>query len=245
MQATARYTPRQNGVAERKNQTIMNMARTLLKEKHLSNTFWAEAVACSVYLLNRSPTTSLQMKVPQETWSGTKLNVAHLRTFGCIAYAHVPSELRRKLDDRSEKCIFTGYSETSKAYRLYNPITKKLILSRDVQFLENQFWDDSENQQVDSQNPLLPSSENTENSEQPVRQPIPPRMQVQGQTKNSQDSSTSSRESFSEPQNQRTRSLREIHQQLDDFEQHNLFALILRDSWNHPRIHTGKWQKEY
>jgi transposase InsO family protein len=185
MQATTRYTPQQNGVAKIKNQTIMNMARTLLKEKHLSNTFWAEAVACSVYLLNRSPTTSLQMKVPQEAWSGTKLNVAHLRTFGCIAYAHLPSELRRKLDDRSEKCIFTSYSETSKSYRLYNPITKKLILNRDVQFLENQFWDDSKNQQVDSQNPLLPSSENTENSEQPVRQPIPPRMEVQGQPENS------------------------------------------------------------
>jgi hypothetical protein len=124
----------------------MNMARTLLKEKCLSNIFWAEAVACSFYLLNRSPTTSLQMKVPQEAWSGTKLNVAHLRTFGCIAYAHIPSELRKKLDDRSEKCIFTGYSETSKAYMLYNPLTKKLILSRDVQFLENQFWNDSENQ---------------------------------------------------------------------------------------------------
>jgi hypothetical protein len=124
-------------VAEIKNQTIMNMARTLLKEKSLSNRFWAEAVACSVYLLNISPTTSLKMKVPQEAWSGTKLNVVHLRTFRCIAYAHIPSELRKKLDDKSEKCIFTGYSETSKAYRLYNPITKKLILSRDVKFSEN------------------------------------------------------------------------------------------------------------
>jgi hypothetical protein len=45
------------------------------------------------------------MKVPQEAWSGTKLNVAHLRTFGCIAFSHIPSELRKKLDDRSEKCI--------------------------------------------------------------------------------------------------------------------------------------------
>jgi hypothetical protein len=52
----------------------------------------------------------------------------------------------KKLDDISEKCIFTGYSETYKAYRLYNPITKKLILSRDVKFLENQIWNDSENQ---------------------------------------------------------------------------------------------------
>ena len=139
MQTTARYTPQQNGVAERKNQTIMNMARSLLKEKSLSNTFWAKVVACSTYLLNRSPTTSVNMKFPQEAWNGTKLDVAHLRTFRCIAYNHISSELRKKLDDRSEKCIFTGYSETSKAYRLYNPISKKLILSRDIKFLENRF----------------------------------------------------------------------------------------------------------
>ena len=117
----------------------MNMGITLLKEKSLSNTFWAEGVACSVYLLNRSPTTSVKMKFPQEAWSGTKLNVSHLSTFGYIAYAHIPSELRKKLDDRIEKSIFTSYNETSKAYRIYNPISKKLILSRDVKFLENQF----------------------------------------------------------------------------------------------------------
>jgi hypothetical protein len=161
MQTTTTYTPQQNGVVQRKNQTVMNIARTLLKEKSLSNIFWAEAVACSVYLLNRSPTTSLKIKVPQEAWSGTKLNVTHLR---------------KKLDDRSEKCIFTGYSETSKDYRLYNPISKKLILSRDVKFMENQFWNDSENQQMDSQNTLLPSSENEENSGQEVPQTILPRL---------------------------------------------------------------------
>ena len=88
------------------------MARSLVKEKCLSNTFLAEEVACSVYLLNRYPTTSLMMKVPQEAWSGINMNVSHLRTFGCIAYAHIPSELRKKLDDISEKCIFTGYNET-------------------------------------------------------------------------------------------------------------------------------------
>jgi hypothetical protein len=79
---------------------------------------------------------------------------------------------------------------------------------------------------MDSQNPLLPSSENAENSGQQVPQTILPRLQVQRQPENSQDNSTSSRESFSEPQNQRTQSLREIHQELDDFEQHNLFALM-------------------
>jgi hypothetical protein len=226
MQTTARYTPQQNGVAERKNQTIMNMARSLLKEKCLSNTFCSEAVACSAYLLNRSPTTSLKMKVPQEAWSGTKINVAHLRTFRCIAYNHISSELRKKLDDRSEKCIFTGYSETSKAYRLYNRISKKLILNKDVKFLENQLWNESENQQMDSQNPLLSSPENAENSGQPIPQHALPRLQVQGQPENSQDNSSSSRDSSTELQNQRTRSLRQIHQQLDDIEQHNLFALM-------------------
>jgi hypothetical protein len=85
------------------------------------------------------------MKVPPIAWSGTKVYVAHLRTFRCIAYTHTPSELRKKLDDRSEKCIFTGYSETSKSYRLYNPISKKLILNKDVKFMENQFWNESEN----------------------------------------------------------------------------------------------------
>jgi hypothetical protein len=181
MQTTTRYTPQQNGVAERKNQTIMKMARILLKEKFLSNTFWAEAIACSVYLLNRSPTTSLKVNVPQEAWSGTKLNVSHIRTFGCIAYTHIPYELRKKLDDRSDKFIFTSYNETSKEYRLYNPISNKLILSRDVKFLENQFWNESENHPMDSQNPLLPISENVENLGQRIPQPTFPRLQVQGQ----------------------------------------------------------------
>jgi hypothetical protein len=66
MQTTTRYTPQQNGGVERKNQSIMNVARSLLKWKCMSNTFWAEAVACLAYLLNRSPTTSLKMKVPQK-----------------------------------------------------------------------------------------------------------------------------------------------------------------------------------
>jgi hypothetical protein len=139
MQTTTRYTTQQNGVVEMKNQTIMNMARSLLREKCLSNLVAVKAVARSVYLLKRYLTTSIKMKVPQEAWSGTKLNVAHLRIFGCIPFAHVPSELRKKPDDRSEKCNFFGYNETSKAYKLYNLISKKLILSRDVKFLENQF----------------------------------------------------------------------------------------------------------
>jgi hypothetical protein len=64
MQTTTRYTPQQNGVAERKNQTIMNMARSMLREKNFSNDYWDEVVACSIYIMNISPTTSVKDKVP-------------------------------------------------------------------------------------------------------------------------------------------------------------------------------------
>ena len=89
-----------------------------------------------VYILNRSPTKSFENEIPQEAWNGKKHNISHFRVFGCVAYSLVPSELRKKLDDKSEKCIFIGYSEESNAYRLYNPISKKLIIRRDVKFEE-------------------------------------------------------------------------------------------------------------
>jgi len=144
-QLTARYTPQQNGVAERKNRTIMDMVRCMLKFKNLPKDFWAEAVACAIYVLNMCPTKSVFNKTPQEAWSGQKPAIKHLRVFGCIAYAHVPEHLRKKLDDRGEKCIFVGYSQLSKAYKLYNPKTAKVIISRDVTFDEQGFWDWSQN----------------------------------------------------------------------------------------------------
>ena len=142
-QFTARYTPQQNGVAERKNRTIMEMARSMLTAKHLSNEYWAEAVATAVYIMNRCPTKSVKNKIPEEAWTGMKHSVSHLKVFGCVAYVHVPNELRRKLDNKGQKCIFVGYSEDTKAYKLFNPITRKVIFSRDVQFIEEEAWDGS------------------------------------------------------------------------------------------------------
>ena len=111
------------------------MARSLLTIRKLSNDYWVQEFACSVYILNRSPTSSFQGKVPEEKWSGLKVNVSHFRIFGCISFAHVPEELRKKFDARSEKYIFIGYSEQSKAYKLYNLVTKKFLVSRDVKFM--------------------------------------------------------------------------------------------------------------
>lgn len=140
-QLTARYTPQQNGVAERKNRTIVEMARSMLKAKSLPNTFWAEAVATAVYTLNKSPTKANPNKTPYEAWHNRKPEIRHFRVFGCLAYSLIPSQHREKFDEKGEKYIFIGYSDESKAYRLINPKTNELIISRDVHFDEMKAWD--------------------------------------------------------------------------------------------------------
>ncbi|KAK2972283.1 hypothetical protein RJ640_014341 [Escallonia rubra] len=138
---TIPYSPQQNEVVERKNRSIVNMTRSMLKRKNLPKEFWAEAVDCAVYLSNRSLTRSVWNQTPQEAWSGYKPTVSHLKVFGIIAYVHVPDQQRNKLDDKSEKFIFIGYSQESKGYKLYNPVDKKMKVSRDVTFDEKSSWD--------------------------------------------------------------------------------------------------------
>ncbi|KAL4038876.1 hypothetical protein IC575_002512 [Cucumis melo] len=112
------------------------MARSKLKCKKMPKEFWAQAIECAVYLSNRSPTRSLCNKTPQQAWIGRKPSIGHLRIFGCMAYAHILDQKRSKLDDKSEKYVFVGYDASSKDYNLYNPVTKKTIVSRDVVFDE-------------------------------------------------------------------------------------------------------------
>ncbi|XP_026451797.1 uncharacterized protein LOC113352154 [Papaver somniferum] len=99
-----------------------------------------DRVDTAVYLLNRCPTNCLNNITPEEAWRGVRPSVRHLKIFGCIAYAHVPKELRKELDDKSEKCILVGYSSVTKGYRLYNPEAGKLFTSRDVIFNEDSKW---------------------------------------------------------------------------------------------------------
>ena len=81
-QCTVPYTPQQNGVAERKNRSLMEMARCMVKSQALPHAFWLEAVMCA----------TLQSVTPYESWHGRKPSVAHLRVFGCLAYALVPQQ---------------------------------------------------------------------------------------------------------------------------------------------------------
>ena len=136
-QFTVSHTPQQNGVAERKNRTLVECARSMLQGKNMSNGFWAEAVNTAVYLKNRSPTKKLNLQTPFEVIYGYKPEVKHLRIFGCKAFAHIPKDDRRKLDAKSFECIFVGYHNDHKAYKLFHPSSHKLIASRDVVFHEN------------------------------------------------------------------------------------------------------------
>ncbi|GKD19054.1 retrovirus-related pol polyprotein from transposon TNT 1-94, partial [Tanacetum coccineum] len=174
---TAPYSPQQNRVVERKNKTILNMVRSMLKNN----------------------------KTPQEAWNGMKPTVSHLRIFGSIAYVHVPSQRRSKLDDRSKKHVFVGYEKQSKGYKLYNPVTRKVVVSRDMEFEEEGSWDWSieENERHDFL--LVIDEEKTGESGDEVQQPKSPTPTP------TQDSPLSSSEG--EP---KIRSLQELYEVTDE-----------------------------
>ncbi len=90
----------------------------------------------AMYIKNRCPTKAFDSKTPQEAWSGKKPNVSHLKVFGCKAFAHVLDEKRTKLESKFMPCVFLGYYEGTKAYRLMCVETKRIIKSRDVVFIE-------------------------------------------------------------------------------------------------------------
>lgn len=133
---TSPYSPEQNGVAERKNRSLTEMAKCMLLEAQLDNKFWGEAVITANYLQNRLPF-KICFSTPFELWNNKKPNLSHIKIFGCNAYVFIPKETRKKFDDRSKMMKFVGYSEESKAYRLLDTSTCKIVISRNVTFLEN------------------------------------------------------------------------------------------------------------
>jgi len=156
-QLTAPYTPQQNGVAERSNRTIIEMARSMLCHARLPLKFWPEAVATAVHIKNRSTHKAIPDKTPEEVWSGEKPDVSHFRVFGCSAYALVPAHLRSKLDPKSRRCLFLGYNHDSgsKSYRLYDPEAQRMLSSRDVLFDEEiAASGEDANQRSEQQDPL-------------------------------------------------------------------------------------------
>ena len=135
-QHIAPYDPQQNGVVECRNDTVVATARSMLKAKGLPGCFWGEAVATAVYLLNRCPTKNVEGMTPFKAWHGKKPAVHHLRVFGCIAYVLNTTPHLKKLEDRDRRMIFIGYEYGSKAYRAYDPTTRRVHATRDIVFDE-------------------------------------------------------------------------------------------------------------
>jgi hypothetical protein len=103
----------------------------MMKAKSMPPEFWGEAVTTAVFILNRSPTKALKGVTPYEAWHGRKPNVSYLKTFGCIGHVKKVKPGQAKLDDRSVKAVFLGYESGTKAYRLYDPVRGKVLVSRD------------------------------------------------------------------------------------------------------------------
>lgn len=137
---TVPYTPQQNGVVERRNRTVMEMVRSMMKEKELPAKLWGEAVRHAVYLLNRLPTRALTGVTPFEVWTDEKPDVSHIRVFGCLSHMRIPNQGTRKLDDRSLVVINLGKEPGTKGYRLFSPKENKVYVSKDVIFEEDKHW---------------------------------------------------------------------------------------------------------
>ncbi|KAL0298359.1 UNVERIFIED_CONTAM: Retrovirus-related Pol polyprotein from transposon TNT 1-94 [Sesamum radiatum] len=131
-------TPQQNGVAERMNKTPLNKVRCLLISSGLPKIFWGEALLTAAYLINRSPSVPLSGKIPECIWTDSDVNLSSLRIFGCSAFALSHGD---KLDPRSQKCVFIGYPDGVKGYRLWlrSQPGFKVLISRDVIFNESEF----------------------------------------------------------------------------------------------------------
>ena len=139
MQLLVPRKPEQNGVSERMNRTIQEMARSVIHGAGLSDIYWAEAVFTTVIIRNRSPTTAVPNITPYECFYGKKPDVSNFKLSGCTAYAHTSKEHREKWDVNSVKCILVGCSIHSKGYRLWDPKDKRIHMSRAVIFFEQDF----------------------------------------------------------------------------------------------------------
>jgi hypothetical protein len=141
----ASYCPQHNGVVERKNRTMMEMFRSLLKSMDVLGKLWGEAVRHSVCLLNRLPTKAMGNKTPFEGWWGRKPNLGYLKVFGCTTHVRVAGPHLKKLEERSKPMVYLGVDEGCKAHRLLDVTSNKIVVSRDIVCEENVPWNWSTN----------------------------------------------------------------------------------------------------
>jgi hypothetical protein len=140
MELTTKGTPQHNGIVERCNRSVFELARSMLYHAKLSTVFWGEAIITAIYLLNHRIARNDKHRTPLEIWYGHKPHIKHLRVFGCDAYVHVLDQERTKLEAKAMKCIFIGYDKIrDRGYKFYDVSNNKVIIRRDATFNENSF----------------------------------------------------------------------------------------------------------
>ncbi|GFS57942.1 retrovirus-related Pol polyprotein from transposon TNT 1-94 [Trichonephila clavipes] len=135
-EVTNSYTPEMNGVAERFNLTALDGIKTLLKSSEVPHKFWGEALLCFTYAWNRICHKDGN-KTPFEKYSGRKPSVLHLKPFGCLAYAGVPKQIRKKFDMRAKMGIMMGYAQRTKGYRIWLIDENKLVETINVDSMKD------------------------------------------------------------------------------------------------------------
>jgi hypothetical protein len=129
-------TPQENGVVERKNKTLQEMAKSMMNEKNIGQTYWVEEIHTTVHVLNKAHLRPQSDKTPYELWFGRLASIKHFRVFGSKCYIKNNDENLGKYDDRADEGIFLGYSTKIKGYRCYNKRLHKMVDCIDIKIDE-------------------------------------------------------------------------------------------------------------
>jgi transposase InsO family protein len=120
-------TPHQNGVVERQNRTVQQMARSMMNEKNIGQTYWVEAIHTAVHVLKKSHLRPHSDKRPYELWYGRPTSIKHFKVFGSKCYIKNNNENLGKYDGMADEGILLGYATNSKGYRCFNKRLHKLV----------------------------------------------------------------------------------------------------------------------
>ncbi|GJT95917.1 gag-pol polyprotein [Tanacetum coccineum] len=120
----------------------------MLATASLEKSFWVEAVNTACYVINRSSSTAVELKTPMEMWTGKPVNYSDLYIFGSHVYVMYNTQETTKLDPKSKKCLFLGYADGVKGYHLWDPTAHKVVVSRDVVFMEDKIQENEEGDNV-------------------------------------------------------------------------------------------------
>jgi hypothetical protein len=133
----------------------------MIHDQSLPMTLWEDTCMTTVYVQNISPHQILKNITPEEAFTGVKPEIGHFKIFGCLVYFHVPKEKRSKLEPSGRNGTFVGYSESSKAYRIYIPGQRQIEISRDVTFEEEVAFQRSREAHMEIDSETMPSPPST------------------------------------------------------------------------------------